>query len=202
MRRFLTLAPSSLQSAEARLFLKMVAPDDDFSNNRQSDIDNALKADPNFVPALMAQAALLSKPGESEKAMAIYKTVLQRFPDFAPAQKHLAFLYQQTAEKRDEAYDLALKARETMPEDFELAQMLAKLSYERNNFAYVVHLLQQSAARRPLDAEHLYYLGMAHLKEKNASEARLALDQALAAGLHDPLASDARRTIDSLSNAN
>ena len=61
MRRFLTLAPNSTQSADARLFLKMVTPDKDPSKTTHSAIDDALKADPNFAPALMAQAALLCK---------------------------------------------------------------------------------------------------------------------------------------------
>jgi predicted Zn-dependent protease len=106
---------------------------------------------------------------------------LYRFPDFAPAQKHLAPLYQLTIAKRDEAYDLPLKARETLPNGSELAQLLAKLSYQRNEFAYAVQLLQQSATRGTLDAEGLYYLGMSHLNEKNTLQARAGLDQALAA---------------------
>jgi Flp pilus assembly protein TadD len=87
-----------------------------------------------------------------------------------------AFLYQRIVEKHDEASDLALKAHETLPEDSELAQLLAKLSYERNEFAYAVQLLQESAASGPLDAEHLYYLGMAHSKENNTLQARRILD--------------------------
>jgi Flp pilus assembly protein TadD len=113
-----------------------------------------------------------------------------------------AFLYQRIVEKHDEASDLALKAHETLPEDSELAQLLAKLSYERNEFATSFQLLQESAASGPLDAEHLYYLGMAHSKENNTLQARRVLDQALAAGLHDPLASDARRTLNALNQTN
>ena len=204
MRRILTLAPTSTQSGNARLFLEMGGLDDDAADSKtmQSRIEHVLKADPNFVPALMAQASLLAKHGESQGAIAIYKDVLHRFPDFAPAEKHLAFLYVRRVETSEQAYDLALKARETLQEDSELAQLLARLSYERNEFAYAVQLLQQSAAKQPLDAEHLYYLGMAHLKEKNTLQARRTLDQALAAGLHDPLASDARRTLNTLDRTN
>ena len=88
---FLALAPNSTRSGEARLFLEMGALVNDVSGSQtaQSDIDKVLKADPKFLPALMAQAALLTKEGDSEGAIEIYKTVLQRFPDFAPAQKHL-----------------------------------------------------------------------------------------------------------------
>ena len=46
---------------------------------------------------------------------AIYTEVLRRFPDFAPAQKQLASLYLETPDKRAEAYDLAVKARQALP---------------------------------------------------------------------------------------
>ena len=146
----------------------------------------------------MAQAGILLQRGESKAAAAIYTEVLRRFPDFAPAQKRLASLYLEIPEKREEAYDLAVKAREALPDDPELAQILAELSYQRKEFAYAVQLLRQSAKKRPLDAKYLYYLGMSHLKAKDKIQSREALDQALAAGLEDPLAADARRAINEL----
>ena len=123
---------------------------------------------------------------------------MRRFPNFAPAQKRLASLYLEIPEKREEAYNLAVKARQALPDDPELAQILAELSYQRNEFAYTVQLLRQSAKKKPLDAKHLYYLGMSHLKAKDKTQSREALDQALAAGLKDPLAADARRAIKQL----
>ena len=161
----------------------------------ESEIERALSANPNYVPALMAQAGILLERGESAPAAKIYTEVLGRFPDFAPAQKRLASLYLETSDKRDQAYDLAVKARRTLPDDPELAELLAELSYQRKEFAYAVQLLRQSAKKRPLDAKHLYYLGMSHLKAKDKVQSREALDQALAAGLPDPLASEARSAL-------
>ena len=71
MQRFLALAPNSTQSGEARLFLEMGALVNDVSGSQtaRSDIDKVLKADPKFLPALMAQAALLTKEGQSEGAI-------------------------------------------------------------------------------------------------------------------------------------
>ena len=139
-----------------------------------------------------------SDAAKSKAAATLYTEVLRRFRDFAPAQKRLAALYLETPEKREEAYDLAVKAREALPDDPELAQTLAELSYDRKEFAYAVQLLRQSAEKRPLDAKYLYYLGMSHLRAKEKTQSRQALDQALAAGLQDPLASDARRAINEL----
>ena len=120
---------------------------------------------------------------------------MRRFPDFAPAQKRLASLYAEDPEKRDQAYDLVIKARKALPDDPELAQILAELSYQRKEFAYAVQLLRRSSKKRPLDAKYLYYLGMSHLKADEKLESREALRQALAAGLPDPLASEAKSVL-------
>ncbi len=204
MQSVLATAPDSGQASDAKLFLDMtaLARGEAASQARQADVEQVLQEDPAYVPALMARAALLEERGESKDAVKIYTEVLRRFPDFAPAQKHLALLYQGTPEKRDEAYDLAWKARKTLSEDPELAEILAKLSYERNEFAYAAQLLKQSAKKRPLDPEDLYYLGMAQFKSNDIVQARQSLDQALAAGLPDPLASEARRTVKSLDKSN
>jgi uncharacterized protein HemY len=146
----------------------------------------------------MAQAGIFLQRGESKRAAEIYAEVLRRMPDFAPAQERLAFLYLETPDKRDEAYDLAIKARRTLPEDPELAKTLAQLSYDRKEFAYAVQLLRQSAKKRPLDAKSLYYLGMSHMKAKDKAQSREAFDQALAAGLQGPLALQARNALQEL----
>ena len=52
----------------------------------------------------------------------------------------------------------------------------------------------------PLDAKNLYYLGMSQLKANEKSQGREILDQALAAGLQEPLAADARRAISEFDN--
>jgi tetratricopeptide (TPR) repeat protein len=198
MQRVLsTTAPNSSQSSDAKLFLEMTALDEKGTGflAAQSEIEKALGANPNYVPALMAKAGMLHKRGESKAAAATYSEVLRRFPDFAPAQKHLASLYLKAPDKRGEAYELAAKARRSLPDDPELAQILAELSYERQEFAYAAQLLRQSAEKRPLDAKYLYYLGMSHLKTHQKAQGREALDQALAAGLQDPLASEAKSVL-------
>jgi predicted Zn-dependent protease len=127
--------------------------------------------------------------------MAAYLEVLRRFPEFGPAQMRLASLYLEIPDKRDEAYNLASRARKSLPDDPELAQILAEASYQKKEFAYAVQLLQQSANERPLAARQLYILGMSHLAEKDKLRSREALDKALDSGLPEPLAQDAKQTI-------
>ena len=197
MQRVLRAATDSSRSSDAKLFLAMTVPDQEGANPiaAESEVDRALEANPDYVPALMAQAAILFKRGESETAATIYSEVLRRFPDFAPALKRLASLYAEDPEKRDQAYKLVIKARKALPDDPELAQILAELSYQRKEFAYAAQLLRRSSEKRPLDAKHLYYLGMSYLKADEKLQSQEALRQALAAGLPDPLASETKSVL-------
>ena len=197
MQRLLTVAPDSGQSKDARTFLDMTALGPNATAS-ESEIEKVLNENPSYVPAQMARAEMLRQRRESKAAAAVYSEVLQRFPDFTPAQRDLASVYLEIPDKRDEAYDLAAKARRSLPDDPDVAQILAELSYDRKEFAYAAQLLQQSAEKKPLDAKYLYYLGMSQVKAKDKVQGREALDQALAAGLQDPLAKEARRAISEL----
>jgi hypothetical protein len=113
-----------------------------------------------------------------------------------PALKQLASLYAENPEKRGEAYELAMKVRKTLSDDPELIQTLAELSYQRKEFAYAVKLLRQSSEKKLLDAKSLYYLGMSHLRANEKQQSREALQEAVAAGLPDPLASEASALVE------
>jgi Flp pilus assembly protein TadD len=197
MQGVLSTAQDSNQSSDANLFLEMIALTAEGANPvaAQPRIEQVLKANPDYVPALMARAAILLQHGESEAAATTYSACLQRFPDFAPAQKRLASLYAGDPEKRDQAYDLAMKARRALPDDPELVQILAELSYQRKQYAYALQFLQENAKKGPLDAKSLYYLGMSQWQLKEQTQSKDALQRALAAGLGEPLSTDAKRVL-------
>jgi len=69
------------------------------------------------------------------------------------------------------------------------------LSYEKKDYTRAVQLLQASARQRPLDADSLFYLGMSQLQSRQKAEAQGMLNQALVAGLHEPLAAEAKRAL-------
>lgn len=200
MQQVVKLAPASSQAADAKTFLAMTALDQNPKGAvaAEPEIQKILKADPNYVPALMAQAAIQVQRGESKPAASIYNQVLGQFPDFAPAQKRLAELYATEPENSAKAYDLATKARKALPDDPELAKILGAISYDRKEYPRAIQLLHESAQKQPLDAKSLYYLGMSCLQTKQKSQAREALDRALAAGLQDPLAAEVRQAMTEL----
>ena len=116
-------------------------------------------------------------------------------PDFVPAQRDLAAILVNDPTKRDAAYDLATKARRTIPGDPLISIVLGRVSYERKDFGRAIQLFQESARERPLDARSLYYLGMAQAQAKHNAEAKETLNRALQAGLSDAEASEAKRAL-------
>jgi len=197
MQKVLTAVPSSPQAADAKKFLALTAlegkPEELIAG--ESEVQNELKSNPEYVPALMAQAALLAQRGQAEPATETYTEILHRLPDFAPAQKRLAALYAQDPSRVAAAYGLATKARNTLQDDPELAALLGRLSYEKKEYPRAIQLLQESARKKSLDADSLFYLGMSQLQARQSTEARGALNEALTDGLQEPFATEAKRAL-------
>ena len=53
----------------------------------EAELQKELNSDPEYLPALMAQADSNKQRGEIKPATEIYNGILRRWPDFAPAQK-------------------------------------------------------------------------------------------------------------------
>jgi len=197
MQRSVDLAPDGKQTADAKKFLRMTALEQPSPEviNAEPEIQAVLNAEPGYAPGLMAKAAIQLQRNQPNEATKTYLEVLQKYPDFAPAQKRLAIIYAANPAELSKAYDLAIKARKVLSDDPDLARTLAKLNFQRKEFGYAVQLFQESAGKRPLAAEDLYYLGMAQLQTKHEVEGRKTLERSLAAGLKDPLARDAQQRL-------
>jgi len=194
MQRAIDANPSPELSADGKSFLAMTSAEPEGSGT-ESDIKSVLKANPDYLPALMAQACVQLRRAQRQAAGETYRKVLQRFPDFVPAERELASLYLDDGAKVNEAYDLASKAHNVVTEDPEVTRILGEVSYRRNDYRYALELLGQSEQTRPLDARGLYYLGMSHFRIGDQIESQRALQRALAAGLGEPLASEAKRVL-------
>lgn len=190
-------SPDTALAADAQTFLDLLAMERDRKNlpSVQSRIESTLAKDATFPPAQMAQAALYLEKREAAKAVAIYNGLLERLPEFAPAQMRLASIYADDPSRLKEAHALAVKARNALPEDPQAAVILARLSYLKKDFSQSRSLLQKAAENSPLDAPSLFYLGMSLLQEGKSTEAKAALEQALAAKLAEPMAVEARAAL-------
>jgi Flp pilus assembly protein TadD len=197
MQRSLDAAPDAAQSEDAKRFLAMTALDHPSADvvPAEPEVQKILKMQPDYVPALMAQAAIQLQRNDAKAAGGIYSQVLRHYPDFAPAQKRLAAIYGDNPADLAKAYELAVKARKTLPDDPELARTLAELNFKRKEFSYAIQLFQESAAKQPLPPKDLYYLGMSQLQTRQDVNGRESLQRALAAGLQEPLAQEVKQRL-------
>lgn len=197
MQRALEAQPDPAIAEDARSFLAMTALADNPDKLPQAEpqIRKILAANPAYLPALLAKAELQIRRGDPKSAAVIYSDVVRRYPDFALAQKQLAVLYLNDVARTNEAFELALKARNGLPADPELALILGELSYRKKDFQYAIQCFQESARTRPLRGKDLYYLGMSQLRLSKDSESKQTLKQALAVGLEEPLSREAKTVL-------
>jgi len=197
MKNVLNTSHDAAELDDAKSFLALTSLDEDGAdlNALSAEANRALQADPNNVPALMVQAEASRQRHEIKTSADIYNKILQRNPDFTPAQKNLAMVYARDPAFLTNAYDLAIKARKKIPDDLDLMQTMGEISYRKKDFTYAAQLLNDRARKKPLDAEGLFCLGMSNLQLKKNISARDALQQALQAGLTDPSASEAKQAL-------
>jgi tetratricopeptide (TPR) repeat protein len=197
MQKALASNPNSAQAADAKKFVALTGFDENPNKlmAAEAEVHTQLQSNPDYVPALMDQAALDTQHDQVKQATEMYADILRQFPDFAPAQKRLAALYAQDPSMIAAAYEIAAKARKALPDDPELAELLGRLSYEKKEYPRAIQLLQESARKKSLDADSLFYLGMSQLQARQKTEARGALNQALTDGLQEPFATEAKRAL-------
>jgi Flp pilus assembly protein TadD len=190
----------SALAGEAKRFLSLLGHYENPQNLGAVEVQvtEALKTNPTYVPGLMLLGLLQNQRGQIKEAILTFEKVMSRFPQFAPAQRALAILYSTDPARERQAFDLAIKARTTLPQDPALAKTLGKLYHNRKDFQNAVRLLQEALTSAPSDPEALYYLGASYVQLKDKARGKDALQKALAAGLKDPLAKEANRILATL----
>ena len=182
----------------ATRFLDMIALADDpeRATASSSRVQDLLKSQPDYVPALMVMGAIEDQKADIRMAEQVYEKVLSLYPDFGPAKRQLAILYaaDQPADNQ-KVLQLAMQAREAFPGDPDVAKALGIMAYRQGDYARSSALLQESASKRTTDAKVFYYLGMAQYRLKQPSESKQSLQRALDLNLEAGLAVDARRTL-------
>jgi tetratricopeptide (TPR) repeat protein len=191
----LKLGGSFPRAADARRFheINAVLLKPEIANAASAQIRGATQLDSTYAPALFASGILDEHGGNPSAARQCYAKVLARFPAFYPAHKRLAALLAESDAAA--AYEHALKAREGLPDDPEVAQTLGILSFRRREYARASQLLKESASRRPNDPNTLYHLGMAHFYLKERIESRQALEQALSLNSNAVFAPQVKRIL-------
>jgi tetratricopeptide (TPR) repeat protein len=196
MQRVANTGAASAEAEDAKSFLTFVSAEPAAASATAAQAQEVLKTKADYVPALMVDAEARRARGDTKGAEEIYSRVLQRFPEFAPAMRELARIYSADPASTAKAYDLATKARKSLPEDPELGRILGAIHYRKKEYGQAVQAFQQSARKKPLEAQSLFFLGMSQLSARQEAQGRQALEQALAAGLNGPDAEEARQALE------
>jgi len=161
----------------------------------RAELEKFVRDKPNDPAAMVRLAQLQVRDGSVDQAIKTYEKVVADSPFYAPATRQLALLYGQQLTKDPKAYELVQKARQSYPDDTDIAKTLGILSYLRELYPRATELLREAAVKRKDDPEVLYYLGAAHHELKQWSECKVALQGALRLNLPPGLADKALQAL-------
>jgi tetratricopeptide (TPR) repeat protein len=181
---------------DAKLFLEMMAI---YSNPAQPQaparVQQVLQTNAGYAPALMAWGLIQQQQGQSVEAEQSFEKVLAAYPLFSPAVRQLFILYAGDGKNDAKAYDYETKAVQAFPSDADLAKVAGLLEYRRKNYSKSIQSLNLSAPKKQNDAELFWYLGMDYYALKQNTQAKTALQQAVALKLPANLDQEARRVL-------
>jgi tetratricopeptide (TPR) repeat protein len=204
MRNALQGGAAFSRAREAKSFLDMkaLAENPSAAVAASAQVEQALKADPENVPALMAWGSIEDSKNNPAAASQAYEKVLNRYPDFVAAKRRIAILFVQQPDagkpavaNDKSAYDYALQAHEAFPDDPEVAKALGIIVYRQGDYSGSVRYLKESVSRKTGDAQLLYYLGMAQYKLRERTDSKKSLTQAIDLKLPDNMASEAKKIL-------
>lgn len=186
------------KAGEAKQFLDMtaLAANPQQAAAASARVEEILKSNPDDAPALTARASINEQKADFSAAKQDYEKVLSQYPDFSPAQRQLAIIYaQDSSSDTQKAYQMAMNARSTFPNDPQVAKALGIIVYRQGDFTRAQSLLKEAVDKRSNDAELMYYLGMSQYRLKDRTGSKTSLQRALALNLPGNLAEEAKKTL-------
>jgi tetratricopeptide (TPR) repeat protein len=159
------------------------------------ELETYLHERPDDPAARLRLAEIQERDGAIDQALKTYEGIVDGNQEFSPALRRLAVLLGERSANDPKTYDLALKAREALPQDAEVAKTLGILSYRRDYYQRAADLLQEAATKNKDDPDLLYYLGEAHYQLKHWSDCKSALERAMNLNLPPGLAGMAKQTL-------
>src|SRR5262249_28101560 len=122
-------------------------------------LQGVLTRNPKDVSALMQIAMIQNEMKNYLVAAETYEKLLAVDPQFSPALNNLAYLYSERLGRLDEAYKLARRVKELLPNEPYTGDTLGWILYKRGDYGWALNLLQESAEKGPASPEVQYHLG-------------------------------------------
>lgn len=134
---------------------------------------------PNQAQAFVVLALMLDQLKQFDQAVQVYEKVLQIEPDNPVALNNLAYLLTERGGDLDRALTLALRARQKLPQDPNIADTVGWIYIKKNLSDNAVEIFRDLVRKHPNNPTFHYHLGMALYQKGDRASARQALQTAL-----------------------
>ncbi|MBE0595956.1 MAG: PEP-CTERM system TPR-repeat protein PrsT [Desulfuromonadales bacterium] len=137
---------------------------------------------PSYYPALFAAGSVWDRLGSKERALSLYRQVLEQKEDFAPALNNLAYLYAAEDENRQEALSLALRANLAQPGNPWILDTLGLTYLRSGRLTEARQVLEQAIKLLPQEPTVNYHLALVYHRLGEEERSTRALRDAIGLG--------------------
>ena len=134
---------------------------------------------PKNIGALTMAAMIVHSQNKIDDARKRYEAIVNADPTAAVAANNLAWLYQESGDKLDDALRLAQGAAARLPGSSEVLDTIGMIYLKKELPALAVPAFEKSVEKSPDNASYHYHLALALSKAGSAQRARQAAEQAI-----------------------
>jgi tetratricopeptide (TPR) repeat protein len=142
-------------------------------------LEQLVERRPTSIEAQTSLALLLERMGDVAGAQTRYEKIIDQDPRAATASHRLAALYADHGGNLDIALNLAVVAKQQLPDDPAVSDTIGWIYAQKELPANALPHLQDAVRASPNDAMYRYHLGSAYLTSGDAEKARAELMRAL-----------------------
>jgi tetratricopeptide (TPR) repeat protein len=153
---------------------------------RKGDLNGAIQALqkaretlPDNVIVLSTLALVLDAAGRRPEAQQVYEATLRINPNDGVSLNNVAFLMAETGGNLDEALTRAQRAKQLLPNLFEISDTLGWIYLRKNLAANAIDIFKDLVNKQPNHSTYRYHLGMAYMQQGDKSRALEQLKEAL-----------------------
>jgi tetratricopeptide (TPR) repeat protein len=155
-----------------------------------------IAAEPNQIRAQHWLGELEEFQGNHQKALELFRKVIESEPQNADALNNAAYILSTFANQPDEALRYAQKAQELAPQDLDVADTLGWAFYQKGLYPSAVTHLERAASKEGGNVVWKYHLAMAYVKAGNPKRGRTVYEAALKHNPNVPEAALAKQVLD------
>jgi tetratricopeptide (TPR) repeat protein len=134
---------------------------------------------PDNITVLSTLALVLDSASRKPEAKQVYEATLKLDPNNGVALNNLAFLLAESGGDLDEALTKAQRAKQLLPNLFEISDTLGWIYLKKNLSANAIDIFKDLVVKQPNHSTYHYHLGMAYSQQGDKSKALEQLREAL-----------------------